>query len=319
MLGAPNTRLSFGDGWLNNLPENEFLEKVKRVIDFDSFREKFKKLYAEGWGRPGYDPVMLFKIVLLQQWYNLSDRSVIAEVSDRISFRRFLGIGFGEPIPDDTTLVRFRNRLEEGGVYNQLITMVEAQLESKGYCLKEGRMTIVDATLVKSHTRPRSCNPDYLKQREPEAETTRREKKLHCGYKLHMSLDAETELIRAVKLTGSRQNEVNELLNVIPPGTRAIYADKGYHSASNRTALKELDIEDMIMYRAARGHPLTPEKREFNKKVIPIRSAIERKFGELKLWHRLGRAIYWGLNRVYRQVVLAALAVNLKRCVVLCA
>ena len=133
-----------------------------------------------------------------------------------------------------------------------------------------------------------------------------------------LGLDAETGLIRTLKLTGSRRNDVNELLSVIPPGTRTIYADKGYHSASNRMGLKDLNIEDRIMYRASRGHPLTLEQREFNQEIIPIRSAIERKFGKLKLWHRLGRAVYRGLNRVYRQMVLTALAVNLKRCVALC-
>ncbi|MGC9316366.1 MAG: IS5 family transposase, partial [bacterium] len=227
-------------------------------------------------------------------------------------FRIFLRLDIDKKPPDDTTLVRFRNRLEENGVYDKLMDKFEKQLIDSELRINEGRITIVDATLVVAHTRPKSGDPSHLEKHDPGAEITcRRDKGPICGYKLHAAMDAETRMIRRVELTGAKQMEVNHLL--IPPGTVELMADKGYHSAKNRRKLRQLGVCDRIMYRGARAHPLTEEQKAFNRPISVERSAIESKFGEMKRWHRLRRAIYRGLDRVKRQVVLTVLAVNMKR------
>ena len=296
---------------MKEVPENVFLTNISKIIAFEKFRPMLDECY-ESIGRCAYDPVVLLKMLLLQRWYNLSDRAVVAEAADRISFRLFLGLDITQQPPDDTTLVRFRNRLDENGIYDKLISKLEKHLADSALKISEGRITIVDATLIEAHTRPKSGDPSYLEQHDPGAEITYRKKKGPvCGYKLHAAMDAETRIIRKIEVTGAAEHEAKHLL--IPPGTEELMADKGYHSAENRRKLKEHGVRDRIMYRGARNHPLTERQKAHNRPISRARSAIESKFGEMKRWNRLRRAIYRGINRVRRQVILTVLAVNIKR------
>jgi len=310
MKARPKIQGSFLRSLMKEIPENEFLATIDKIIDFEEFRSTLDNCY-ENFGRCAYDPVILLKLLLLERFYNLSDRMVVAEATDRISFRLFLGLELTEKLPDDTTLVRFRNRLEKNDLYNKFMIHLEAQIEKRGFHVKEGRITIVDATLIKAYTRPKSGNPEHLERLDPGAQITNRKKGPICGYKMHIAMDAETRIIRQVEVTGAKKMEVNHL--IIPPGTEELMADKGYHSAENRRKLKERGIRDSIMYRGARAHPLTEQQKEHNRPISRTRSAIESKFGEMKRWHGLGRAIYRGINRVERQIALTVLAVNMKR------
>jgi IS5 family transposase len=316
MKAKPNIQRSFIEGFMKEVPENEFLTNINKIVDFEGFRSTLDNCY-ENFGRCAYDPVILLKLLLLERFYNLSDRAVVDEATDRISFRLFLGIDFTEKLPDDTTLVYFRNRLEENDIYNKLMARLETQIEKHGFHIKEGRITIVDATLVKAHTRPKSGNPEHLERLDPGAQITARNKGPICGYKMHIAMDAETRIIRQVKVTGAKKMEVHHL--IIPQGTKELMADKGYHSAENRRKLKEHGIRDRIMYRGARAHPLTEDKIEHNRPISRARSAIESKFGEMKRWHGLERAIYRGIERVKRQIIMTVLAVNMKRLAAICA
>lgn len=307
----PKIQSSLLNGFMIEAPKNVFLTNIKKIIDFEKFRPKFDACY-HNIGRCAYDPVILLKILLLQRWYNLSDRAVVAEAADRISFRLFLNLDIDIQPPDDTTLVKFRNRLEEHDIYNELMAEFDAQLKRSGQRISEGRITIIDATLVEAYTRPKSGDSEHLERLDPGAQITSRPKKgSTCGYKVHMVMDAETRIIQKVEVTGAKKMEVNHL--IIPTGTEELMADKGYHSAENRRKLKECGVRDRIMYRAARAHPLTEEQEQFNRRISPLRSTIESKFGEMKRWHGLRRAIYRGINRVRRQVILTVLAVNMKR------
>ena len=123
-------------------------------------------------------------------------------------------------------------------------------------------------------------------------------------------MDAETRIIREVEVTGAAEHEVQHLL--ILPETEELLADKGYHSAENRRRLEKHSVRDGIMYRGARAHPLS-EQKAHNRAISRARSQIESKFGEMKRWHRFDRAIYCGIDRVRRLVILTVLAVNIKR------
>ena len=307
----PKIQSSLLDGFMREIPENVFLTKIKNIIEFEKFRPMLDDCY-ENVGRCAYDPVILLKMLLLQRWYNLSDCAVVAEAADRISFRLFLNLDITQQPPDDTTLVRFRNRMDKNNLYNMLMAKLNRQLERSGLKVTEGRITIIDATLVESYTRPRSGDPEHLERLDPGAQITNRPKKgPTCGYKVHMAMDAGTRVIREIEVTGAKKMEVDHLL--IPPGTKELMADKGYHSAKNWRKLKKRGVRDRIMYRGARGHPSTEKQEQFNRRISPLRSTIESKFGEMKRWHGLRRAIYRGIHRVKRQVILTVLAVNMKR------
>ena len=316
MVAKPKIQRSLIDGFVKNVPDNEFLNRVAQMINFEKFRPLLDACYQRV-GRAAYDPIVLFKMLLLQMWYRLSDREIVAEAADRLSFRHFLELDICDEMPDDTTLVRFRNRLGENGIFDKLMSIFDEQLIFHNIKIKGGRITIVDATLVQSYSRPKSDAPEFIELRDPGAQVTcRRGKDPLCGYKVHVAMDAKTRIIRQVELTGAAEMEVHHLL--VPSGTTELLADKGYHSAENRLKLKESGVIDNIMIRASRGNPLTESQTEHNKNISPSRAKIESKFGEMKLWNRLKRGIYRGIERVWRQVIMTVMAVNIKRLLVIC-
>jgi IS5 family transposase len=298
----------FADQWLADAPPNETLDTLDRVINWEPIRKRLATAYASS-GRRGFDPVMMLKLTLLQHWYQLSDTRVIDEAADRLSFRRFLGVGVGDTLPDATTLVRFRDRLiKNDGLLGEVLDYVNATIASQGFALNTGR--IVDASLVKAHTRPRSKNNEN--EIEPEADKTVKRGKPHYGYKMHMAVDVDTNVVTAVRVTPASYHDSNVFQQLLDGDEPAVYADRGYEGAERRRWLRERNIDDRIARRAARNHPLTQQAKETNRQWNRIRSGIERKFGEMKLWHGMARMRYVGLARGKLQAHFTALVTNLK-------
>ena len=315
MKAIENNQLSLLDSFMPITPHNEFLTKICQLIDFNSFKQSLDACYSEI-GRPACDPIILFKMLLLQRWYNLSDKQVIEQSGDRITFRKFLGIGFSEQLPDDTTLVRFRNRLDEHRLYDKLIAVFERQLEKHNVRVNEGRITIVDATIIPSNTRQKHNDPSHVARVDPGAQTTYHPKKGPItGFKMHMQMDADSRLIEKFRVTGAAVADTNYFF--VSERAKIVLADKGYDSEYNRLKLKVKGVCDGIMRRSRRSHSLSYDDKIRNKLISPFRSKIESKFGEMKKWVGLSRAIYRGLDRVRRQVCLTVLAVNMKRITVL--
>ena len=111
---------------------NEALERLARDVKWYRFEKLLGRLKPEGAGRPPFDPLLMFKALLLQQWYHLSDAELEEALNDRMSFRRFLGLSLEDASPDHTTLCRFRNRLAEARLAEKLFAEFERQLERHG-------------------------------------------------------------------------------------------------------------------------------------------------------------------------------------------
>ncbi len=125
------------------------LDRIDEELDWRRFGKTLRKVFKDSKdGRPSYPPVMLFKVLLLQQWYGLSDPMAEEAIGDRFSFRRFLGLGLHEAVPDETTICRFRGRLAEKGLADKLLRELNRQLDGKGLLVKHG--TLVDASLVEA-------------------------------------------------------------------------------------------------------------------------------------------------------------------------
>ena len=131
------------------LGHNERLERIAEAFDWDRFGRLLARVHSALEGRPSYPPLMMVKVLLLEQWYNLSDPQMEEALQDRISFRRFVGLGLQDDTPDYSTISRFRATLEELGISETLFKELEVQLDERGLVLKEG--TLMDATLVKAH------------------------------------------------------------------------------------------------------------------------------------------------------------------------
>ena len=155
------------------LGRNERLERIDTMIDWERLGQLVSRVYSAREGRPSYPPIMMVKVLLLQQWYNLSDSQMEEALADRISFRRFVGLGLQDDTPDHSTLSRFRSTLERLGLSERLFEELGKQLDGLGLVLKEG--TLMDATLVEAQVRrpPVSAGRGTKSAVDPDADWTR--------------------------------------------------------------------------------------------------------------------------------------------------
>ena len=311
-----------------------FLDDVDQVIDWRPIEKVLKKKLRrnrDAAGNPAYPSLAMFKVLLLQRWYNLSDQGMDDALADRISFRRFTGMSFGYDTPDSTTICRFRNHLLECGLDEKLFDMLGRQLQDHDLIVKRG--VIVDASIIESSRRPRKTQTieklegadgeetDYevntTYSDDLDAKWTIKAKKPYYGYKLHMSTDAERGFILGGHVTPANRADNRELMEVVKesktPEGSMVMADKGYASTDNRCDLEENHITDGIMYKAARGRKLTAPEKLMNRVISGLRGKVERAFGTLKKDYGFSRTRYLGCAKVKLEFLLSAMAFNLKK------
>ena len=169
MVDRISTDESFLDYCIDQrVSKKSFLNDVDRIIDWKPIEKLLLKHYkktASADGRPAYPPLPLFKMLLLQRWYNLSDPGLEEAVNDRLSFLRFTGFSFESSIPDETTICRFRNELIKKGLYKKLLSRINDQLEKMSILVKTG--AIVDATVVSNIFRFFWQRPSFVKWLQP--------------------------------------------------------------------------------------------------------------------------------------------------------
>jgi transposase, IS5 family len=312
MLGINKNQVSFADYIVNsNLSkkiENSFLTKIDKIIDFKPINSILNDLYTSKFGRPSIPPLVMFKMLLIQQYYNLSDPELEFAVADRISFRQFAGLSFDDSVPDETSMVRFRQRLIDADVIELLFKQVNSQLEK--HLLIVRKATLIDATLVDSPTkRVKSAE----NQTDIDASYTTKRGKLHYGYKAHVSVDKEHKLIEKCAITSASVHDSNVFEELIPDETEAVYADKAYASGEHSELLENKGIRNGILEKAYRKHPLTEAQVESNKEKARIRSSIERVFAHLKRWLGYRKVRYIGLLKNELELYIKAIAYNFKR------
>ena len=275
------------------------LERLDKVVDWKSFKpileKAFRKESKGPGGRPPYDYIMMFKILILQRIYNLSDEQTEFQINDRITFMRFLGLTMSDRIPDAKTIWNFRNELVEKKVIEKLFAKFNRSLESQGIIKKEG--VIVDATFVDA---PRQRNtPDEnesikndempegwdnqdektvhkIRQKDTDARWTKKRDETHYGYKDHVKADIKSKLITGYTVTSAAVHDSNELKNLVKKNDGKVYADSAYVGKG-----KELpeDVELIVCEKGYRNHPLTEEQKKNNRMKSRTRCRIEHIFG----------------------------------------
>lgn len=314
--------------------KKSFLSDVDTIIDFTKIDRKLKKKYNPKHrldGSPAYPSLMMFKILLLQCWYNLSDYEAEELLIVRLDFMKFVGLDMESDIPDHSTISRFRSSLLSLNLYDKLLHEINIQLEQQNLLVKSG--AIVDASMVESSRRPRRIVQEIPEDRnESEAEGVSHEikyssdidakwlkkgKKYYYGYKIHVAVDAAKGFILGGHITGANVSDMTELEQVITKsridqGT-LIFADKGYSSKSNREYIESNNMIDGIMFKAARNKPLTEAEKNHNSVISKCRYKIERTFGNLKQHHGFTRMRYLGLAKAEMEFLLKAMAFNIKK------
>jgi len=317
------------------------LEAISKLMPWEMFRSDIEAVVltadeakkSPAGGKP-IDALVLFRMLVLQSLYNLSDDQVEYQMRDRLSFTRFLGLGFEERVPDGTTLWLFREKLARAGLIEKLFERFGWHLEAKGYLARGGQM--VDATIVpvprqrnsrdendqvKAGTTPKDWKrrPSKNRQKDKDARWTKKHGRNFFGYKNHVNADARHKLIRDYTVSDASMHDSQALDELLNKGntSRDVYADSAYRSAGTERALKAQGFRSRIHKRGRRNCPLTEAQARANRGKSKVRARIEHVFGaqENAPGGRLVRTI--GIVRAKIKIGLQNLAYNIRRLVIL--
>jgi transposase len=317
MLRRDSSQRSFFDQTLYDrlIESDHFLRRLDGVIDFGFVHRVCRSCYSREVGRPAASPVMLFKMMLLQFLYDISDRRIVEEVRYHMAFKWFCGLEVdGEP-PHPTTLTRFRARLGPerfARIHNRIVHLAR----ERG--LVSDRLSVVDATHVEA--RMNSYKVDDEDPPDPDARRGGRGGgKTFVGYKAHLALDADSRIITREGATPANVHEGQRLPEVLEINARRVTADKAYDSNRNHHLLANRNIHSAIILKRNRlCHPLGGKRSDrWVQDDQRKRRRIEPKMAELKHLHGLVRARYWTLPKMKIQLHLAVIAANVKRIVML--
>lgn len=291
---------------------NAALDRLSSLVKWYRFEKPMGHLRDEGGpGRPGYPVLVLFRALLLQSLYGLSERELEEALGDRLSFKRFVGLSLEDAVPDHSVLNRFRNELVEQDLLEKLFGELDRQLENAGVILKRG--TMLDATLIQAvSTPPKEDRPSN----DPDARFAKRQGKSGStfGYKAHMGVDEGSGLIRAVLTTPANVNDTTPADDLIRGDEAVVWADAAYDTHARRARLKAEGKKPRIARRPNRHHPeLPPRLKRYNLLIARRRAQVETTFATLKRRMRLTCIRYVGLAKASGQVLLASIAFNMKR------
>ena len=310
------------------------LEDLKHHVDFEVFRPQLDKVFSKdrksAAGRKPYDVILMFKILILQRLYNLSDEQAEFQINDRHSFQRFLGLHLANTVPDFSTVWLFREALTVAEAIKPLFDTYGAILEKQGVVTKAG--TIVDASFVEV---PRQRNtreenklikqgetppgwedqPHKLSQKDLDARWTKKNEETYYGYKNHIRADADSAIITDYKVTDAAVHDSQVLPDLIGPQNKDenLFADSAYKSAKTDAKLAELGLKNYIHEKGARNRPLNTMQQEFNRLKSQVRCHIEHIFGCVENSMGGPELEYIGLPRISTGIGLSNLAYNLLR------
>jgi len=311
------------------------LEKVTASVEWSIFRPLLNEAYVKEdrkspAGRPPWDYLMLFKVLLLQEWYEIADDNTEYLINDRLSFQRFLGLGLGDKVPDAKTIWLFRERLKDKGMGKRLFDMFGAQLEKEGVVTHKG--SIVDATFtdkprqrnsreeneaVKAGKTPEEWkkSPHKLRQKDVDARWTKKNEETHYGYKDHVKVDKDSKLITNFSVTDAAVHDSREIAGLIDEKDKIVYADSAYvgeeHEGEIRKKNKSIILK--INEKGYRNRPLSDEQKAANKEKSRIRARVEHVFGFMSTTMEGIYIRCIGKARATLSITLKNLAYNLRR------
>lgn len=286
-----------------------FLDHVNRVIDFSFTQDLHLKIHNvnKERGRNPYSAKLMFKIILLQQWFGLSDAEAEEQMYDRQSFQDFLGLTHDDPIPDETTICRFRGQLIKGQMDRVFFKEVKAQLEAKGVQVREGK--IVDATIIEV---PKGRKKeDGTTTRDPEASFTKKNGRSYYGYKNHVSTDTTGTFILSDHVSTAKDHDSKHMDKVLDGKEQVVFADSAYVNKEKKKQFRKEGKLYAIVERAFRNSPLSVSQKKRNKKLSSVRCRGEHPFAQIKCRMKF-RARYRGLKKNTWHISMTNAAYNLK-------
>jgi IS5 family transposase len=328
----------------------DHLEAFRAAVDFEMFRDELSASlgYSDGaqGGRPPFDPVMMFKILVIQAMDNLSDERAEFLINDRMSFMRFVGLSLSERVPDARTIWLFREKLTKAGAIEPLFDRFDATLRASGYIAMSGQL--VDASLIAA---PKQRNtqdekkaikegripedwknrPAKLAQKDRDARWTVKFTKAKpkedgsmppldlaiptFGYQNHVSIDCGFGFIRKWAATDAAAYEGRQLREGLLDKTNTagkVFADTAYRSARNEAFMEKNGFVSHVHRKKPKGRAMPETMRRANAAKSKTRSRVEHVFAAQKdRMHLFIRTI--GINRATTKIGMANLVYNFQR------
>ena len=291
-------------------------DDIDKLIVWQEVKELLAGIHDKKCGNSAYPPLLMFKALLLQAWYGMSDSQLENALARDLLFRGFVGLSISSSIPDHSTIWRFRDLLRKNDLWLKLLNIINDGLEAQGYKIQVGEISIIDATVIEAQRCHKRQNADGEDTRDAEAsysvkKAANGKTTATYGFKAHANVD-EDGFIKKLTYTTGKVHDSQEFERLLTHNEEVVYADKAYDSKEHRQLLERCGIESKIQYRAARNRPLTPSQVAANKSYGMVRSRVERVFAQLKLHHGVGKARYSGISRNRIRFALCAIAHNLK-------
>jgi len=310
------------------------LEKLNAAIDWEMFRPQlrqcFKKEPKGPGGRPPFDYVLMFKVLILQRLYNLSDAQMQYQILDRLSFQRFLGQGLHGSVPDEKTIWLFREVLTKRGIIEKLFDRYRAHLEKQGLMTNNG--SIIDASfvevprqrnsreenaMIKEGKVPENWQDDAakLRQKDTDARWTKKNEATFYGYKGHVKVDTKSKLIKTYQVTDASVHDSQALEPLLEKtdAHRDLFADSAYRSAQIEETLKRRRVRSKIHEKGYRNQPLTKAQIRSNRGKSRIRARGEHVFAHITNSMNGFRIRSIGIRRAVSIIGLINLTYNIVR------
>ena len=310
------------------------LEKVAGAVDFEIFRPTLDTAIprekGDKGGRPPMDNMLMFKIMLLQEWYHIADDMTEYLINDRLSFQRFLGLSLGDKVPDAKTIWLYREMLKNSGKSKELFDMFAALMEQVGVITREG--SIVDASFVdvpkQRNNRDENKkikegdgeelwqdNENKRCQKDIDARWTEKNGEKHFGYKDHVKVDSDSKMIVDFSVTDAAVHDSQAIVDLIDDKDNVLNADSAYTGKELHDKIREKnpDIILNIHEKGYRNKPLSEEQKASNKEKSKVRAWVEHVFGHMtnSMGGMTTRVI--GIDRTTCVITLKNLAYNLSR------
>ena len=289
---------------------DKFLQNVLEVIDFSFTAKIHDQIHTAMEGRTPYAALRLFKIMLLQEWFGLSDAGAEEQIYDRKSFQEFLGLVVNDSIPDESTIGRFRKSLVDKKMDTVFFDEVLRQIEVKGLQIERGKS--VDATITevpKGRKRKDGSNT-----RDPEASFTKKNNRSYHGYKGHNATDTMGDFILKTHTSTAKDHDSIHLDKVTDGNEPALFADSAYQNQADKREFRKQGRFYGVIEKGKRNHPLSGSQKAKNHKISSVRCRTEHPFAEIKIRMRF-KARYRGLRKNEWQWRMVTAAYNLKRLV----
>ena len=279
----------------------KFLERMDALIPWAKLEKKIRRYYPKaGRGRHPYPLPVMLRIHCVQLFYNLSDPAMEDMLYEIDSVRRFVGLKITGPIPDETTILKFRHLLESHDLGVKLFEEINRHLQSQGLVLKEG--TIVDASIVSapSSTKNRSG------QRDPEMHQTKKGNEWHFGMKMHIGVDDKLGVVHSLSTSAANVSDIVQAVEVLHGEEERVYGDAGYQGIEKREEHQDCDVDWHIAMRPGRRALLRPGSREAKqeKHKASVRAKVEHPFRYVKRVFGYAKVRYRGLHKNTQRIAL---------------